>query len=249
MMTLASTLTSTTKSASRSLDVYLLGVVDFDSALFLQERTLYDLSDRGDSNGVLIVCEHPPMITVGREGSRSHIVCDSHELTSRQMDVRRLNRGGGCFVHAPGQLAIYPILPLGRLQIGLAEYRHLLEECLIDVARDLKVPAYRREDEPGIFCRCGQIGHLGVAVKSWTSYHGMFLNVSPIPELMRLVMSNRCGEKVTTLSAQRQRVTPMHTVRESVIRNLSKRLGYAKSYLYTRHPLLRRTKRNVYAHA
>ncbi|MCH7687092.1 MAG: lipoyl(octanoyl) transferase LipB [Planctomycetes bacterium] len=248
-MALASTLKSTTQSASRSLDVYLLGVVDFDSALFLQERTLYDLSERDDSNGVLIVCEHPPMITVGREGSRSHIVCDSHELTSRQMDVRRLNRGGGCFVHAPGQLAIYPILPLDRLQIGLADYRHLLEECLIDVCCDLKVPAYRREDEPGVFCRCGQIGHLGVAVKSWTSYHGMFLNVSPMPELMRLAKSNRCGEKVTTLSAQRQRVTPMHTVRESVIRNLSIRLGYEKSYLYTGHPLLRRTKRKAYAHA
>jgi lipoyl(octanoyl) transferase len=248
-MTLTSTLTSTTQSASRSLDVYLLGVVDFDSALFLQERTLYDLADRDDSNGVLIVCEHPPMITVGREGSRSHILADSHELTSRQLNVRRLNRGGGCFVHAPGQLAIYPILPLDRLQIGLAEYRHLLEESLIDVCGDLKVPAYRREDEPGVFCRCGQIGHLGVAVKSWISYHGMFLNVSPVPELLRLVKSNRCGEKVTTLSAQRQRVTPMHKVRESVIRNLSQRLGYEKSYLYTGHPLLRRTKRKIYAHA
>ena len=248
-MTLASTLKSTTKSASGSLDVYLLGVVDFDSVLFLQERTLYDLTGRDDSNGVLIVCEHPPMITVGREGSRSHIRCDSHELTSRQMDVRRLNRGGGCFVHAPGQLAIYPILPLDRLRLGLAEYRHLLEECLIDVCGDLKVPAYCREDEPGVFCRCGQIGHLGIAVKSWTSYHGMFLNVSPMPELMRLTMSNRCGETVTTLSVQRQRVTPMHTVRESVIRNLSLRLGYEKCYLYTGHPLLRRTQRKTYAHA
>ncbi|MCH7990732.1 MAG: lipoyl(octanoyl) transferase LipB [Planctomycetes bacterium] len=248
-MTLASTLTSTTQSASGSLDVYLLGVVDFDSALFLQERTLYDLAGRDDSNGVLIICEHPPMITVGREGSRSHILADSHELTSRQLDVRRLNRGGGCFVHAPGQLAIYPILPLDRLQLGLAEYRQLLEESLIDVCRDLKVPAFRREDESGVFCRCGQIGHIGIAVKSWTSYHGMFLNVSPMPELMRLVKSNRCGEKVTTLSVQRQRVTPMHTVRESVIRNLSLRLGYEKSYLYTGHPLLRRTKRKAYAHA
>ena len=101
-MALASTLKSATETASRSLDVYLLGVVDFDSALFLQERTLYDLSDRDDSKGVLIVCEHPQMITVGREGSHSHILCDSHELTSRQMDVRRLNRGGGCIVHAPG---------------------------------------------------------------------------------------------------------------------------------------------------
>ena len=248
-MTLASTLTSATQSASGSLDVYLLGVVDFDSALFLQERTLYDLVGRDDSNGVLIVCEHPPMITVGREGSRSHILGDSHELTSRQLDVRRLNRGGGCFVHAPGQLAVYPILPLDRLQIGLSDYRHLLEECLIGVCRDLKVSAFRREDEPGVFCRCGQIGHLGIAVKSWTSYHGMFLNVSPMPELMRLARSNRCGEKVTTLSAQRQRVTPMHTVRESVVRNLSLRLGYEKFYLYTGHPLLRRTKRKTYAHA
>ena len=237
------------EQASNSLDVHLLGVVDYDSALFLQERMLFDLSCRNDTKGALFLCEHPPMVTVGREGSRSHILADSHDLISRQMEVRRVNRGGGCLVHAPGQLAVYPVLPLDRLHIGLAAYRQLLEESLIDVCRELKVQAERREDEPGVFCRCGQVAHLGVAVKSWVSYHGMFINVSPMLDLLRMVESNRCGERVTSLAAQRMRATPMHKVRESVIRNLTARLEYEKSYLYTGHPLLKRTKRKVYVHA
>lgn len=248
-MSSLSTFNSDTGHATGSLDVHLLGVVDFDSAQFLQERTVFDLSGRSDSNGVLYLCEHQPMITVGREGRSSQILADRHELTVRQMEIRWLNRGGGCFVHAPGQLAIYPIVPLDRLNIGLSQYRHLLEESIIDVCRELKVSAWRRPDQPGVFCRCGQVAHLGVGVKSWVAYQGMFLNVSPILDLLRMTQPNNCGERVTSLAVQRTRITSMHKVRESVIRNLSIRLGYEKSFLFTGHPLLQRTKRQVYVNA
>ena len=110
-----------------ALDVRLLGTVDFESALFLQERLVYDISGRDDLFGGLLLCEHPPLITVGRAGSRAHILVDQKELTASRLDVRWLNRGGGCLVHAPGQLAVYPVVPLDRLGLGVREYRaHLL---------------------------------------------------------------------------------------------------------------------------
>ena len=65
----------------------------------------------------LILCEHPPLITVGRQGSRGHIRFDTEELFVRGWPVRWVNRGGGCLLHLPGQLAIYPILPLARLAV------------------------------------------------------------------------------------------------------------------------------------
>jgi lipoyl(octanoyl) transferase len=231
--------------AGASLEVRLLGCVDFDSVLFLQERLAYELSGRDDLQGALLMCEHPPIVTVGREGSRNDILADPHELVSRQMEVRWLNRGGGCLVHAPGQLAVYPVLPLDRLGLGLCDYCRLLEECVIAASGELRVPAWRFEDEPGVWCRLGQFAHVGVAVRSWVAWHGLFVNVSPPLDLMRLVQSGGSGERVTSLSAQRERFTPMHAVRESLIRQFVERLGYQRFHVYTGHPLLRRTRKTV----
>lgn len=240
---------NSSQSRTSSLEVYLLGIVDFDSAMALQNRLVFDVSGRDDAQGALLLCEHPPLVTVGREGSQSDILADERELTSRQMDVRWLNRGGGCMVHALGQLAAYPILPLDRLGIGLADYRHRLEEAVIDVCCELRVPATRDDNDPGVWCRCGKFADIGVAVKSWVSYHGMFINVSPSMDLMRLVRPNLSDGRVTSLSAQRLRKTSMHTVREAIVRRLVERLGYGRFHIYTGHPLLKRTRRPVHVPA
>src|SRR5690606_27991033 len=104
------------------LEVHLLGVVDFDAASFLQERLVYELSGRDDQTGALLLCEHPPIVTIGREGSRAWLRADDRDFAARQMEIRWLNRGGGCLVHCPGQLAVYPIVPLQRLAIPPADY-------------------------------------------------------------------------------------------------------------------------------
>ncbi len=248
-MTSLSTIRKSTDPASPALEVYLLGVVDFDSALFLQERLAYEISGRDDTYGGLLICEHPPLVTVGREGSRGHLQCEMRDFVSRQIDIRWLNRGGGCVMHAPGQLAVYPIVPLDRLGLGLAEYRWRLEQSLIDMGSELRVAAVRDENEPGVWCRCGQFASLGIAVKSWIAYHGMFVNVCPDMRLMRMVQTTQNGSPVTSLSTQRLRSTSMHTVRESLVRNLAAQLGYDRFHLYTGHPLLRRTKKTIHAYA
>jgi lipoate-protein ligase B len=90
---------------------------------------------------------------------------------------------------------------------------------------------------------------VGAAVKRWVAYQGLFLNVHPLLRMQRLVSSGTNGEKTTSLEAVRGRVTSMATVRESLIRNLAGRLGYAEYQISTGHPLLKRTRRvtNVYA--
>ena len=104
--------------SSDALQVHMLGTVDFDAAAFLQDRLVFELSGRNDRMGGVLVCEHPPLVTVGREGGREDLPPAIHELVSRGLEVRWVNRGGGVVVHAPGQLAIYPMLPLDRLVIG-----------------------------------------------------------------------------------------------------------------------------------
>lgn len=226
-----------------ALDVFLLGLVDFDACLHLQERLAADVADRNDGHAALLICEHPPMITVGREGSREHILCESSELVARQLDIRWINRGGGCVVHLPGQLAAYPIVPLSLRHLGLAAYRERLEMSVIDVCRELLVPASRTAEHAGVWGRHGQIAQLGVAVRSGVSSQGLFLNVSPRMDALRLVES--VGGRQSSLAAERMRVTSMHAVRESLVRCIAARLEYARYHLYTGHPLLKRTRRVV----
>lgn len=228
-----------------ALQIYLLGVVDFESCLKLQQHLVYDLSGRTDRQGTVLICEHPPLITIGREGSRAHLRCEPRDLEAREIDVRWLNRGGGCLVHVPGQLAIYPILPLQRIGMGLANYRQALETALLGVCEEARIAAWQQASDPGIWCRSGQIGFLGAAVKSWISYHGAFLNVAPDLDWMRLCDVNSLGRRSSSLSVERLRPTSMHGVRESVARLLAKACGYHRYHIYTGHPLLRRTKKVI----
>ncbi len=234
---------------SDSLEVYLLGRVDLESAVRLQQRWIYEITGRQDRLGVLLLCEHPPVVTIGREGSRSQLTVDNHELQSRLMELHWLNRGGGALVHAPGQLAAYPILPLDRLGLGLADYRVALEQSVIESCRELRVPATRRPGCPGVFCRTGQLAWIGSAVRSWVSYHGMFINVSPAMHLVRLVEPTTASIPATSLSTQRTRPTSMHSVREHLVRHLADQLGYQHWHLYTGHPLLTRTRKKVHVPA
>jgi lipoyl(octanoyl) transferase len=165
------------------------------------------------------------------------------------MEVRWISRGGGCVVHALGQLAIYPIIPLARIGLGLAEYRARLEESIVAACREHRVPAWRRADAPGVWCRQGQVGQLGIAVRSWVAYHGLFLNVCPAMEVVRLARPADANEPIASLAVERVRPTSMHSVRESVVRHLAVNLGYEKFHLYTGHPLLRRSRRRVYVGA
>ncbi|QDT37097.1 lipoyl(octanoyl) transferase LipB [Stratiformator vulcanicus] len=232
-----------------SLEVRLLGTVDYDAALFLQERLLFELSGREDRTGGLLMCEHPPMVTIGREGSRAHWNVDEKAFESRLMDVRWVNRGGGCIVHGTGHLAVYPILPLARLEIGIDGFRRKLEQAVIDAAGDLRIPAWPSESGHGISGRLGQFATVGAAVKSWISYHGVFIDVAPPMDLVRLINGAPGEERKTCLSALRHRPVSMHGVREALIRRIAARFGYNHYHVYTGHPLLKRTKKVVHVPA
>lgn len=229
---------------SDGLLVHMLGTVDFDSALYLQERLVYELADRSDRMGGLLICEHPPLVTIGREGSRADLPPDLHDLEARQTDVRWLSRGGGTVVHGSGQLAVYAMLPLDRLGLGLVEFRQRLEAAVIDAGRELDVPAERDARSPGVWSRGRQFAFVGAAVRSWVSFHGLFVNVAPDMQVQRLV-----DRRLTSIAAERQRPVSMHTVRESLVRNLASRFGYADTHLFTGHPLLKRTRKKIHVPA
>ena len=234
---------------SDSLEVYLLGRVDFDAAVQLQDRWIDEISGRKDRLGALLLCEHPPVVTIGREGSRSQLLADEHELRSRLIELHWINRGGGALVHAPGQLAAYPVVPLDRLGLGLADYRAALERAMIETCAGLQVAATRDPRLPGIFCRTGQLGWIASGVSNWITHQGLFLNVSPAMHLLRLVATAPDLPPPTSLAVRKTRPVFMHVAREHLIRHLAQHLGYDRWHLYTGHPLLTRTRKTVHVPA
>src|SRR4051812_17915689 len=104
-----------------SLRVYLEGMVDFDAALQFQHLLVEQVA-RQERSAALFLCEHRDIITVGRDGGPADILCDENELRARRWRVRWVNRAGGSLLHVAGQLALYPVLPLERLDLGIGDH-------------------------------------------------------------------------------------------------------------------------------
>jgi lipoyl(octanoyl) transferase len=191
----------------------------------------------------VLICEHPRLITIGRLGSRAHLRADQQELDSRRLEVRWTNRGGGCVVHAPGQLAIYPIVTLRRTGWTLGDYLRRLHAALAGLCAELRIQGETPAGRHGLWGRSGQLAAVGVAVKDWTSYHGIFLNVCPSLDLVRLADSDPWGHaSASSLVSERQNAVKMTTVRESMIRHLAAALGCERYHLHTSHPLLQQNR-------
>ncbi len=227
--------------SSEALEVYLLGVVDFDAVQTLQRMILDDLSQRDDRLGVLIICEHPTVASIGRDGSIADLVADPDELVARQIDVRYVARSGGVILHSPGQLSGYLMLPLDRLEVSPSAFELRVQSVLQRIATELRVPARPGRALPGVECRCGQIAWLGSGVDSGASSYGFVLNVNPDVVGQRLVQPAPAGGAIASMSMQRMQIVPMPKVREALVRHLSAEFGYEDFHVYTRHPLLRRT--------
>ena len=256
------------RQESDALEVYLLGVVDFDSAMFLQDRLHREIAQRQDGLGALLICEHPSMVTVGREGSLLDLPDDSHEFEARLIQIKRVARGGGTLLHAPGQVVAYPILPVERDRFqagrpaGHAASRSQCQPALRDAEADLP------EGRGGIFQfvrKCttavcdlalefqvnASVTADGTGVASrcgqfgWvgaTIRDGVSLHglfVNVTPDLEPFGLIN-APRPASSLSMQKMRPVAMSKVRESLIRNLSSQFGYEDMHLYTRHPLLTR---------
>jgi lipoyl(octanoyl) transferase len=219
------------------LQAYLLGVVEFDAALALQHQLAYHVA--GDrERAALVLCEHPPVITVGRQGSHAHILFEPEELRALRWRVRWVNRGGGCLLHLPGQLAVYPILPLDRLGLGLQDYLDRLGQVIIDVLADFSVSATARQPGAGVYVGPRPVAHFGVAVRDWVTYYGAAFNVSPDLQPLRKVCTAPDSSPMTSL--ERERRGPLRTalVRERLLEHFAARFGFGRLSLFFNHPAL-----------
>lgn len=229
--------------------VYLLGMVEFEEAQRLQRRLVYDLGERGGA--ALVLCEHPPTISVGRGGSRAHILPDDEALRAVGIGVHWVNRGGGCIFHLPGQLVGYLAVPLEGFGLTLADYVGRLHGLLVRLLERFDLKAEARPEQAGVFLGHARVATVGIAVNRWIAYHGFTLNVGPYLgafDLLDEPGTNGYPLRQTSMESRRQRPAPMSRVREELITQVEAAFDVERHHLFTDHPLIRRKpSHHVYA--
>jgi lipoyl(octanoyl) transferase len=226
----------------------LLGRLPFEAGLALQNRLVYEAGGLCEPRIVVLFCEHPQLITVGRCGSRGHIRWTDQQLKHERLAVRWISRGGGCILHSPGQLAVYPIVPLERLGWTVGDYLRRLQRALLDACETFHVRAETRPGSFGVWGRSGQLAGVGVAVRNWVTLHGFFLNVAPAMRCYAFVetfpqAAGEAGEKTTMgcLLADRHSTVTMTKVRAALVESLAAAFGSQRYHVFTGHPWLTST--------
>jgi len=158
----------------RTIEVIEAGVVPYPDALDWQRQLAEDRIARRLDHDVLLLLEHPPVVTLGRNSHAAHL------LRPAGVDVFEVERGGDVTFHGPGQLVGYPILDLSArpYKQDLHWYLRTLEQALIESLGMLDIPAERNPGFTGVWTRGKKIASIGIHVKQWVTWHGFALNVA-----------------------------------------------------------------------
>lgn len=217
--------------AGRALSAHLLGTLEFDALLALQRRLVYDIG--GDHNAAaVVVCDHPAGLTVGREGSRSHIRPNPEDLHARGWPVRWVSRGGGVMLHVRGQVACYPILPLDGLGITAARYLDELQAAVVDLCREYGVVGTPDPDRPGVRVSGRRVAHVGVAVRGNVTCFGLVVNADPDLEPFRDIRCDGDPVPMTSLARESDHRVRVTGVRQRLVELVAARFGFARASVF-----------------
>jgi lipoate-protein ligase B len=224
-------------------EVRLLGMVDVPSVLALQKLMVHEVRLQSRTNAAILICEHPPTVTVGEGATLLELPASPRELESRLIAVHKLHRDGHAILHQPGQLAAYIVVSLPECSMSVDEYRSCLQRAVVKTCEEVQVVASSQPSDPtAVFGRHGVVAEIGIHVDNGVTSFGIFLNVSPRLDEAREIGRGMLGQKVSSLNAERVRPTQMPQVRSALIQHLCEELGYPDYHLHTGHPFLKRTR-------
>jgi len=182
-----------------------LGLIGYAEAYALQKRVV--AARKADAvEDVLLLCEHPHVITLGRNGRREHLLASENVLRQKGVEFYETSRGGDITYHGPGQIVGYPILNLAAIRRDVVWYVRMLEEVMIRAAGDFGVVANREAGKTGAWVAtrknsppraqggtetAEKLGAIGVHISRWVTSHGFACNVSTDLRFFDLIVP--CG--------------------------------------------------------
>jgi len=179
-----------------------LGTIDYAEAHRLQKE-LQRKRVGGEIGDIVLLLEHPPVLTMGRSAKAQHVLATPELLEARGIPVHEVGRGGDVTYHGPGQLVAYPIIDLKPDRKDVRKYVASLEETMIRTCADFGLAAGRVEGLNGAWIGERKVGAVGVRISRWVTMHGLALNVNS--DLRQFEMIVPCGiqdKGVTSLSAE-----------------------------------------------
>jgi lipoyl(octanoyl) transferase len=223
-----------------------LQAVPYAEALLLQHR-LVAARKLGKLSDILLLLEHPPVFTLGRNAKEEHILATREFLDQIGIDVYHVERGGDVTYHGPRQLVGYPILDLRNFRMDVGWYVRSLEDVLINAVKALGLESRRLGDDGGPrdpklvgiwvdnpthdpvlreMQPYAKIAQIGARIENWITYHGFALNVDPIMQHFDLIVP--CGipdKPVSSLARALGHPLEMALVRAEVARQFASVFG------------------------
>src|SRR5262247_4936702 len=178
-----------------------LGLVSYGEALELQRRVARARISGEVSEDVLLLVEHPPVVTLGRSAKDAHLLVSAEALGARGVELFEVERGGDVTFHGPGQLVGYPIIDLKRHKRDLHWYLRQVEETLIRALAAFGIAAGRNPGYTGVWTADVQrkIASIGVHARDWVTWHGFALNVTTELSYFDLIVP--CGIDAVTMTS------------------------------------------------
>jgi len=218
------------------INLLSLGRVSYSEALAIQQQVIAARKQNliGDT---LLMVEHPPVLTLGRNAHRSNILVSDEQLARRGVELHEINRGGDVTYHGPGQLVGYPIVDLrGDLpgkkgpHLGPVDYVRLLEEALIRTCGDFGVMTQRIYKLTGVWTMAGgsirekKIAAIGVHVSQGVTSHGFALNVTTdLRDFDWIIPCGITDRQVTSLEVEAE--ADRHPTMESALNSAARNFG------------------------
>lgn len=195
----------------RVINVLYLGRLDYATGLELQETIVHLVKD-GRIGHTLLLLEHPPVITLGRNADSQNVVASADFLSGKGIALFETNRGGDVTFHGPGQLVGYPIFDLRAFspRIGAVDFVRKVEESLIRTCGDLGVATERVRGLTGVWTQnhpAAKIAAIGVHISHAVTSHGFALNVSTNLDYFKLIIPCGISDKPVTSLAQEMHET------------------------------------------
>ena len=161
----------------RPLEVRRLGVVPFTEAAILQQQLVVE-RQRDRVPDLLLLLEHPPVITLGVSADRDNVLASDATLADRGIEIHEARRGGDVTYHGPGQLVGYPVMSLRPDRCDLHRYVRDLEEAMLRTVADFGVRATRIGGLTGVWVGNDKVAAIGVRLSRWVTSHGFAINVT-----------------------------------------------------------------------
>ena len=212
--------------SSPSLLVTDLGVMPYAEALAIQRAAAKARISGELGEDLLLLVEHPPVVTLGRSFKQAHLLASPELLRARGVELFEVERGGDVTFHGPGQLVGYPIVDLKRHRKDLHWYLRQVEEVLIRALETYGLHGERSAGYTGVWVDGRKIASIGVHARDWVTWHGFALNVTTELSYFDLIVP--CGIQqvsMTSIARELGKSVALSDVRDRVSQSAAEVFG------------------------